>query len=194
MRNIYTNKIVAEAINRARSLSKRGSPFADKLSSVQQELRNRRKQFLGSYVPARELLLSDAGINDASIDALSRYLSAKTLAFWNVKGEDTEEFCFRFYRLALYALTGGKVACECIDDILRLSECLVRSRDVFVIAMKEMLPANMIGELYDFTESYSDEYYSVSFEDATLGGVCVFLGVLEDPLADVASESSKEDK
>lgn len=49
--------------------------------------------------------------------------------------------------------------------------------------MKGLLPADMIGELFDFTESYEDTFFSASFEDAVLGAVAVFLGSLSDPVA-----------
>ena len=187
------NELVAKAINKINNKTKRTSPFSDNLSSVQQELRQRRKQFLGSCVPAREFMLSASGFDEEMAEAVSSYLASRTIFFWNNQLEEAEEFCFRFYRLSLYALASGNIVGECIDDILRLAECLVRSRRVFMIALKEMVPTEMHGELYDFAEFYSAEYYEPTFEDAVLGGICVFLGVLTDPLADETPEITTED-
>ena len=188
-----SNDIVMQTIVKVRTMAKRTSTFSDKLSAVQQELRQRRKQFLGTYLPVREFVLSGSDLDEEIVEALSDYLARQTISFWNNQTEDAESFCFRFYRLAFYALASGKVSRECVDDILRLAECLVRSREVFIIAMKEMLPSDMIGELYDFTESYNDEFYTVTLEEAVLGGICVLLGVLSSPLADTEQEHFEED-
>lgn len=182
------NELVVQAINKINNKTKRTSPFSNNLASVQQELRQRRKQFLCTYVPTREFMLSASGFDEETAEAVSDYLASQTIFFWNNRPEEAEEFCFRFYRLSLYALASGNIVGECIDDILRLAECLVRSRRVFMIALKEMVPAKMYGELYDFAEFYGAEYYKPAFEDAVLGGICAFLGVIADKAPELTTE------
>lgn len=180
----YNEEVVSNLINKAQEQNGRKTTFSKELSAVQQELRERRKSLLGSYISARTLVRMRPLSAKDNIEELSRYLATRTIPFWNIFSDNAETFSFRFYRLALSAITSGRVGHESIDDILQLADCLVRNRRAFIIAMKELLPADMIGELYDFAESYGEVLYSVSFENAVLGGLCVFLGVLEDPVAD----------
>ncbi len=162
----------------------REQPFSDSLSDIRKELRQRRKRFLGSHVSVCEMVKRDGIIDESLIQSLCEFLTERTVPFWDNKHKDAKTFCFRFYELSVYSLLYGNLSVECIDDIIQLAECLVRSRKVFKIALKEMLPSNMIGELFDFTESYNDIFFTSSFEDAVLGSISVFLGVLSDPFGD----------
>ena len=87
--------------------------------------------------------------------------------------------------MAICAIAGGNVGQESIDDIIRLAECFVHSRRVFVIVMKKLLSQDMIGELFSLVESCDDQTFSPDFEDAVLAAVSVLLGVLEDPSPDI---------
>lgn len=184
---------LSSLICRARTCARRNAPVSDKFSVIQQELRLRRRAFLGAYISMRDLVRTNHRINEDAAQVLAHYLAARTVPFWEHSAPDAEEFCFRFYQLAIYALAGGRVAGERVDDILQLAECIVRSRKVFVIAMKSMLPADMIGELFDFNEAYDEKYTTPAFEDAALAGVCVFLGVLADPLQPADAETGEEE-
>lgn len=176
---------VSQIIHHVRTLTRRQAPFSDKLKDVTAELRTRRKQFLGSYVSIRRSVLSGAEIDDDIVSQLSEYLASRTVYYWYHKSEEAERFCFRFYRLTFYALASGKVSGECVDDILRLAEVLDTSIRVFVVAMQDMLPEDMVGELFDFTETSDKAFLSSStFSEAVLGGICSFLGVLPDPLCE----------
>lgn len=183
--------ILPQLIRWARTRTRRSAPFAEKLSPIQKELRLRRQQFLGSYLPVRELVFSKSGVDDYTIEELSHYLASRSVLCWSFRDEDAEKFCHRFYRLAFYALSGGKVSGACIDDILHLVDCLVRSRKVFVVAMKDMLPQDMIGELFDFIDTADEIYFNAALADAILGGISVFLGVLKDPIS-IGEETKTE--
>lgn len=171
---------VPQIMENVKEKTGRTAPFSHKLSLIKDELRQRRKRFLGSYVRVRDFVLSDSGVDDKAIELISCYLASKSLHYWKFDDEDAERFFFRFYRLTLYALASGRVRGECIDDIFQLAECLLRSKKVFVVAMKDMLPEDMIGELFDFIDTSEESYFNLSFTDAVLGGTCVFLGALSD--------------
>ncbi len=162
----------------------RTKSFSGKLSDIQKELRERRKSFLGSYVSIRALVKEDSKVSDDSIQSLSQYLAKRTVALWNNAPYDAEMFSFRYYRIAINCLTYEIVEDECVDDIIQLAGCLVRSRKIFTMVGEKMLPYNMIGELFDFAESYDDVYFQIAFEDAVLGAISVLLGVLVDPIED----------
>ena len=159
----------------------REHPFSDSLSDVRKELRQRRKRFLGSYVPVCNMVKKDGIVDETLVHSLCELLAERTVYFWDNKPEEAQIFCVRFYKLAIYSLLCEKLSTECIDDIIQLAECLVRSRKIFKIALKDMLPSNLIGELFDFTESYDESFFTSTFEDAVLGSIAVFLGVLSDP-------------
>lgn len=184
--------IISQMISLARLQNKRNEPFSNDLSFIQIELRQRRKHFLGSYISLQSLVQTDFSIDENKISELSRYLAAKTVPYWKQKGPAAEAFSFRFYELATYAISSGEVGDESIDDIIQLAECLVRSRNVFIEVMKNLLPADMIGSLFELTDSCDSSYFTVAFQDAVLGAVSVFLGVLADPEPSCRSDQSEE--
>lgn len=151
------------------------------VASIRTELRSRRKYIIGSYISVMPLVCEKGSINDSYVDEISHFITSRTTPLWHNKEQDVEEFCYRFYTLAFYALASKKVGNESIDDVIQLAECLVRSRDTFITVLKNLLPANMISELFNFTEDYDDSYFTPTFEDAVLGGIAVFLGSLTDP-------------
>lgn len=157
--------------------------FEGNLFMVDRELRSRRKRFLGSHLSLRSLVYVNGCFEENLVDELSRYLSKRTTYFWYFTHPDSETFCFRFYMLAITAITHERVRAECVDDILQFAHCLTGSKQTFAAAMKEMLPTTMDNELYDFIGAYPDDFYNSTFEDAVLGAVCVLLGVISDPLA-----------
>lgn len=188
----HPTTLISELIFQIRSHRKRQSPFSNDLSAIRRELRQRRKHFLGSYISLEAIVDSNLSTKEEIITELSHYLASRTLFFWTQDGA-TEDFCFRFYEIALYALSSGKVGDESVDDIIQLAECLVRSRRVFIDVVKKLLPADMIANLFFFTESYKDEFYTVLFEDAVLGAISVFLGIIEDPAAAPENYIAQED-
>ena len=168
--------------------------FQGNLADVQQELRERRKSFLGSHLSLRMLVRSEGTINEPVAYELSSYLAHHTIPFWKANHDKAEEFCLRFYRIVIYCITYDNVAQECADDIIQLADCLVRSKDIFQYVAKQMLPPDMVGELFDFIESYDEEFYNASFVDAVLGAVCVLLGVLPEPQQTPADDNWTRDK
>lgn len=156
-------------------------PKAKNLMDLRKDMRQQRKGFLGSYISLRKYIKEKSAVEENPVETLCDYLTKRTKCFWENTNPNVEEFIYRFYNLTICCLLKGDLSYECIDDIIQLAECLIRSRTVFVIAAKEMLPSDMIGELFDFTEQYDDSYFSVTFEDAVLGAVSVLLGALEDP-------------
>ena len=112
---------------------------------------------------------------------MSEYLSKLTAHFWKKSHIEVKQCCFRFYEIALSLIAGGTVGNECIDDIIQLAECMVRSRSTFILVCKKTLPEKMIGTLFEFTDTYSEEMFDVTFEDAVLSAISVFLGVLPEP-------------
>lgn len=180
-------------LQQVRIATKRNAPFSDKIQDVETELRLRRRQFLGSYLPVRQLVFSCAESEDAAIEALCAYLTSRTMPFWSSTGQTAAEYCYAFYKLVICALTGGRVRDECVDDILRLSEVLTENPAVFTIAVKNMLMPDTVGELFNFVDN--QEYQSLDitqFPHAVLGGICVLLGVLPDPCRSPAEENEKE--
>lgn len=167
--------------------------FDGDLDAVQKELRERRQEFLGSHLLLSTLVYENNVFSKEAVDELSDYLANRTARLWALKHPDAEEFCFRFYVLAITFITYPLLARACVDNIIQLASCLVRSRTVFMVAAKGMIPEDMWGELYDFVEAYDDNFYGPSFEDAVLGAVCVLLGVIEDPTADVTINDTEED-
>lgn len=164
------------------SFQRREHPFSDSLSEIRKELRQRRKRFLGSYISVCELVQKEDNVIDETlVQSMCEFLTKQTISFWDNKSAEAEVFCLRFYNLSIYSLLYGNLSVECIDDIIQLAECLVRSRMVFKIALSDMLPDNMIEELFDFTEAYDNSFFTSTFEDAVLGSVSVFLGVLSNP-------------
>lgn len=175
-------KSIQEILSQVRILANRKEPFSDNFMTVQRELRERRKLFLGSHISLRDIIWTDYMVDDLKVQALSQYLSKRTLHYWNVKGPKMEKFALHFYELSIHALCDGKVVGESIDDILQLAECLVQSKSVYIDAMKHMLCDNMISTLFEFTDSF--DTVPSYFESAVLASICVCLGVLTDPIID----------
>ena len=149
---------------------------------VRFELRKRRKRFLGSSQSLCALVCTDGQVDDRRASELSAFLAERCMSFWNKENDSAECFCFQFFYLAICSIASGAVGDESIDDIIQLAETLVRSREVFCIVVKELVPSDMIGEMFDLTESYDDSFYTSTFEDAVLGAVSVYLGMLKDPI------------
>ena len=159
-------------------------PIAANLMDLRKSLRTHRKSFLGSYISLSKYIQEGNAMGIGSVESLQNFLTKRTKHFWNTQNPDAEDFIDRFYTLTICCLLKGDLSYECIDDIIQLAECVVRSRTVFTIAAKEMLPKDMYGELFDFTEQYDDSYFTAAFEDAVLGAVSVLLGVLSDPFSE----------
>lgn len=189
MENIVLREPLDELLQAARQQRRNRPPIADKLSSVQRELRQRRQALLGSYISARDLFVDENGPNKEAIQVLSKYLANRTVCFWTNKPVDAETVCFRFYRLVFHALCSGQLGRECVDDIFQFSDILVRNRRAFLIAMKDLLPVDMVGELFDFMDSTAQpNFFSPYWGDAVLAGISVFLGVLTDPVKEACDE------
>jgi len=168
---------------RAKDAAARASrPYFENLHDIRFELRQRRKSFLGSSQSLCEIVCVDGQVDDGRVSKLSTFLAARCLSFWSKKDDRAARFCFQFFYLAICSIAGGNVGDESIDDIIQLAEALVRSREVFCIVVKELVPADMVGEMFDLTESYDDSFYTSTFEDAVLGAVSVYLGMLKDPI------------
>lgn len=167
-----------DSFNRVKT-KRRGVQFKE-LTDVTEQIRSRRKLFLGSHLSLKELVCEKEIIREDAVIALSEYLAVRTMPFLRDVYAESKEFCFRYYQLAIYMIAGENLGKESVDDIILLADCLVRSRDVFIEVGKRLLPKDMLGELFAFSESYSDVLYTPYFTDAVLGAVSVFLGVLPD--------------
>ena len=77
----------------------------------------------------------------------------------------------------MFALLNGAIR-ECADDIIQLSGALVRSKQVFRIAMEDLLPPSLFGELFHFLDDSDDDFFTPHFEDAVVYTVASFLGTL----------------
>ncbi len=174
------NPIIQKSLKTA--LSPRQQPFSDNLSDIQKEIRHRRQLFIESHISIYALVQNNGYVDENLIDDLSEYLSKRIAFLWNHKHPADETFGFRFSKLTLFCLVSRKVGGATVDDIIQIAGCLVRSRKVFTVFAKDLLPDTMIGELFDFTETYDDSFFNPSFEDAVLGAICVLLGVLKDPI------------
>ena len=183
---------IQDLISLARRQQKRRGPVFEDLHTIRSELRERRKQFLGSYISLECLVRSGSSLDENAVKELSQYLGTRTPPLLHRELALPESLCCRFYRLAIYAIGGGGVGNESVDDIIQMAECLVRSQDVFISVMKNLLPPDMIGELFDFTESYDVSCFTSNFEDAVMGAVAVFLGALKDPVASVEHNRGEE--
>ena len=164
--------------------SREAAPFSDNLGEIRKELRQRRKSFLSSYCSLKEIVTLNDEVSDELIEQFSRYLAQRASLLWINKPPEAEGFCYRFFMLAIYSLAFDQVSEECVDDIIQLAECLVRSKDTFIVVCKKLLPSDMIEELHNFTEEYSRAFYVPYFSDAVLGAVAVYTGALEDPVMD----------
>lgn len=182
----HENSDVGSIIRVLRTRNRRAEPgchvYAN-VGAIRDRLRDERKNIIGSYVPLTTYLQINGTINHSLVEDLSHYLSAKAVALWPDRPAKASEFCGLFFSIALCAIAGGGVGEDSADDIILFSECLVRSRDVFVRVAKNLLPPEIISDLFALTEHYAPEYFSSNFEDAVLGAVSVFLGSLEDPIS-----------
>lgn len=79
-----------------------------------------------------------------------------------------------------------------MDDLIQLAETLVRSKEIFVYVMKDLLPDDLVSELFELTESYDSDLYTASFEDAVLGAIAIYLGTLKDPIENETSHADEE--
>lgn len=166
--------------------------FSGDLKAVQRELRSRRKIFLGSNLSLCSLVYTNGRFDEEAVEELSRYLSARTIRFGKFDYHEAETFFFRFYVLAITAITHERVRAECVDDILQFAKCLGESKQTFLFAMEGMLPDYMIGELHEFIDTCADEFYRPYLEDGVLGAICVLLGVIPDPLSPERSGDIEE--
>lgn len=194
MENYHSGKTIQELITHARFRQRRGSPVFQDLYAVREELRERRKQLLGSYISLERLIRNGASLDENAIEVLSEYLASRTLSLLPKGTFILDDLCYRFYRLAIYAIGSGDVGNETVDDIIQLAECLVRSQDIFITVTRNLLPPDMIGELFDFVESNDTTIFTSNFEDAVTGAIAVFLGALEDPVALSAQSGEEEGK
>ena len=166
--------------------------FDGGLKEVQRELRNRRKNFLGSHLSLRSLVYTDGQFNSQAVEELSRYMSIRVAHFWRFSHPDIEDFCFRFFVLTITAITYKRIANECVDDILQFANCLVNSRLAFTFVMEKPLPGEMMSDVHEFVNAYPEDFYKPSFVDAVLGAVCVLLGVIADPVPTERSSENEE--
>lgn len=176
---------MSSPISKARANTRKNNFVANDLSSIQKELREKRKTFLGSHISLRNLVISNFAINDDNVDELCTYLAKRSVHFWDNKSDETEQFCYHFYNIVIRGIASGKVGGESIDDIIQLADCLIKSKQVFVIVAKDILPKEMIGELFDFIDNSPKNYFCASFVDAVLGAISVLLGILKDPIIEL---------
>lgn len=184
--------VVNQMIETLRQQSGRTAPFSSHYLEVKRELRMRRKLFLGSHVPLAELFFSSDTIEEKAVYDFSKYVADKSLLFWVDEDPDAEDFFFRFYQLTIYALCGSRGADSCVDDIILAAESLSLSMEAFIDYMKAFLPRDLLGELFDFTDTYKDNFSSARFVDSILGAVCILMGVIPEPVAFKSAEVSKE--
>lgn len=152
------------------------------VSEIRTEIRKRRKHILGSHVSVLQFVCSEGTFDVTRVDELSGFLAERTVLFLGKEELEANIFCRRFYTLSFYALASGNVGDESIDDVIQLAECVVRSRDIFTTVLRNLLPEDMISELFHFSEEYDNTYLGPNFEDAVLGAIAVLLGVLADPI------------
>ena len=184
MLNNYINISDSRMVDKSRNKSNM-SIIANELYQLQSYLREKRKTIIGSHISLQEIICTNGVIDTEKTETLNAYLTSRTLCFWKDPLENKAQFCSQFYTLALYAVGGGMIGGESVDDLIQLANCLIHSRLVFVEVVKECLPADRIGELFEFIEVYEEPYFTPYFEDGVLGAVSVFLGVLSDPLAEM---------
>ncbi len=160
------------------------------LPSLKLELRKQRKHLLGSHISLRSFVCDNNGVNEALIEKMCDVLSGHTLLFWIYTNKKAKEFCHHFYDVVIHSLTYERLRDESVDDIIELAGCLSFSKDVFETVIRELIPPDRIGDLFYFTESYDDTFYTSAFADAVLGAVSVFLGALKNP----ATENSDKEE
>ena len=180
-------------IAKARQANRHTSARIKTLPSLRTELRVRRQEVIGSYISLSSLVYGPDGVQDTFATALADYLARLSGSFWPGSDCPSKDFFLRFYDLAIHMIAGGGVGNETVDDIIQLAECLARSKDIFIVVAKDLLPPNMIGDLFDFTDRY-DEFFVARLEDAVLGAVSVFLGTLKEPEGLFATNGKEGDR
>ena len=186
MEQIANTAYISALLECTRKQIGRTYPCTFELFQIHNELRERRKSFLGSYVSLVDMVQSKGIVEEDHVLELCAYLASRTMHFWNRTDEQSNDFCLLFYELAICSISSGKVGNETIDDLIQLADCLVRSRDIFTVVTKELLSPDMISTLFAFIEMCEDVLLTPEFTDAVLGAVSVFLGVLKDPCTEEA--------
>ena len=186
MELIANTAYITTILEQTRKQLRRTHPWATELPQIQNELRERRKSFLGSYVSLAQMVQKNGVVCEEHVLDLCAYLSSRTMCFWRRTDERSNDFCLQFYEMAIYAIASGEVGDETIDDVIQLADCLVLSRDVFIVVMKELLQPEMISALFEFLELTEDVSLAPDFTHAVLGAVSTFLGALKDPCAQEA--------
>ena len=166
-----------EILSRVQAQVDRRTPAARSPHILERELRSRRKSYLGSHISLRSLLAADGVVDDVSVDVLANHLTQLTLQFWRYKDEAAEVFCYRFYRLSIFVLMCDEIR-ECVDDIIQICGALVRSKEVFRIAVKDLVQPERYPELFRFLEDSEEAFLSPHFEDSVLYAIASFLGAL----------------
>ena len=188
----YQERLLHTMIAQARTQQTYTTYFSDSLQDIQTELRKRRMSFLGSSLSLASLICKDGEIDEEAETALVVYLTERTLASWDKPFIEGGAFCRLFYSLGIRAVTNPGLSNECLDDLIRLATLLTHEpKEVYLAVMKDLLPEDWHGMLVHFADSFDNEAIrplNASFEDAVLGAVAVFLGVLEDPNADWEGE------
>ena len=177
--NIYSDRITSFS-PQLQSPRRHGTCFPT-VVSLQAELRKQRKHLLGSYISLRAMVYDGAGPNDLKINELCNLLSKNTFLFWNHSTDTAREFSYLFYDVVIRSIAYGKVGGESIDDIIRLAECLVDSKEIFETVIKQLLSNDRIGDLFRLTEEYEESFFTPAFTNAVLCAVSVFLGALKAP-------------
>ena len=190
METYESHNRINDILTRARSRVIRSAPVAHSRQEIEQELYRRRKNYLGSDIPLKYLLETNGVVEDRDIDALAHYLSEQTQQFWNRKDAEAKDFCYRFYRLSMFALRYGNIR-ECVDDIFQLCQAMLRSREVFRYAEEDLLPPKMFCELYEFLDDADDTYFTPHFEDAVLFAIASLLGALDEAGRDTELNESE---
>lgn len=180
------NADIIQLVNSTRLLNRRRDAHFDRIEEVQLAIRERRKTIIGSYISVEAVVGCGEMTDETIVQTLSTYLADRAVVFWNTSLEHAFDFSRRFFYLSIYAIVSGKVGRESFDDIIQLCETLVRSKDTFIVVLKNLLPENLIGDLFYFVEQFDDMYYHPSFEEAVLGALSVFLGALKDPIDDLS--------
>ena len=193
MENYLIDAAAMDLVRVARNQNHMMAPKAIRASQIHAALRYRRKALLGTNISVRRLVQTDSLLDDNKVCVLSRYLARRSAHFWSTKREGNEEFCYRFYRLCLSAIGGGKIAPESIDDVIELADCLGRSQEIFSIAMQEVLPESLIPELFDLVDVMSKNVYLPTFPEAILSGVATLSGYMSDPLANENNLGKEDD-
>lgn len=181
----YQEPTLESLKRKARAYRQNQHPFSNKLSVVQRELRKRRKAFLGSSVPLTSIVWAEGEIDLNAISILTDYLSTRTVALWDRPYDEPLEFCRQFYEMAIIAVAVPSLRGQCLDDIIHLASFLSHEGKLaFRYAMTDLLPQSFYAKLFSFLDRVEGDCCIATFEDAVLGAVAVFLGVLEDPIDD----------